>query len=373
MGFNWQPVKNIDYIINYYKILELAPEASEAEIKAQYKSLAQQYHPDKFQKAGEEIRVLSAKKMSLIAEAYAILSKPETKSLYDLQLQKFQKDKPKCISEDGIAILDLSSESLSLDFLISGQVKFDFQETQESKANLLIGFNPMVLDMMEKAYQADVNNEDIKKAYLEQLTKKKLHLDWQERFAWQELGVMNSSDIKVSGVLDYLSAVEKKLEQVQNQLNKNAEVRLLGVETQPLLLSDNRSINQASENSLSVVKEEITKVFSERKEKLIKIAQEKQEFLNKYLKVRTCKMLVDHEGKDLSLVLYQEDNTVLVQLVLMFDTEGNPCPLESCEDLRDKNIDAISEYKMKVYALKFNPEIDLILQALEYLNELVQE
>lgn len=260
-----------------------------------------------------------------------------------------------------------------MDFLISGQVKFDFQETQESKANLLIGFNPMVLDMMEKAYQADVNNEDIKKAYLEQLTKKKLHLDWQERFAWQELGVMNSSDIKVSGVLDYLSAVEKKLEQVQNQLNKNAEVRLLGVETQPLLLSDNRSINQASENSLSVVKEEITKVFSERKEKLIKIAQEKQEFLNKYLKVRTCKMLVDHEGKDLSLVLYQEDNTVLVQLVLMFDTEGNPCPLESCEDLRDKNIDAISEYKMKVYALKFNPEIDLILQALEYLNELVQE
>lgn len=102
MGFNWQPVKNIDYIINYYKILELAPEASEAEIKAQYKSLAQQYHPDKFQKAGEEIRVLSAKKMSLIAEAYAILSKPETKSLYDLQLQKFQKISQNVLVKTGL-------------------------------------------------------------------------------------------------------------------------------------------------------------------------------------------------------------------------------------------------------------------------------
>lgn len=373
MGFNWQPVKNIDYIINYYKILELKDNATEAEIKAQYKSLAQQYHPDKFHKAGEEIRVLSAKKMNLISEAYAVLGKSESKALYDQQLAKFQKEKPKCISEDGIAILDLSGESLSLDFLISGQLKFDFQETQESKANLLIGFNPVVLDMMEKAYVADVNNEEIKKAYLDQLIKKKLYLDWQERFAWQELGVMNSSDIKVSGVLDYVGAVEEKLTKVENQLNQNAKVRLLGVDTQPLLLSDNRSISQSGENSLSVVTAEISKALSERKEKLLKIAQEKQEFLTKLLKVRTSKVLVEHEGKDLSLVLYQEDNSVLVQLVLTFDLDGNPLPLESCEDLRGKNIDQISDYKMKVHALKFNPEIDLILQALEYLTEVVQE
>ena len=118
MGFNWQPVKNIDYIVNYYKILEISPESTSDEIKTQYKSLAQQYHPDKFQKAGEEIRILSAKKMALIAEAYSVLGKPKAKSIYDLQLAKFQKEKPKCVSDDGIAILDLSGESLSLDFLI---------------------------------------------------------------------------------------------------------------------------------------------------------------------------------------------------------------------------------------------------------------
>lgn len=100
MGFKINAVKNISYVINYYSVLELPEDSSDIEIKKQYKTLAAQYHPDKFQTAGEEIKSLSNKKMTLILEAYQILSNPESKKTYDVLLSKFKKDKPKSISRD---------------------------------------------------------------------------------------------------------------------------------------------------------------------------------------------------------------------------------------------------------------------------------
>lgn len=89
MAFNWKPIKNIDYIINYYKILEIDEQASTDDIKKQYKKLATEYHPDKFQKAGSEIQSLSSKKMSFIQEAYNILGTDFKKQIYDKELAIF--------------------------------------------------------------------------------------------------------------------------------------------------------------------------------------------------------------------------------------------------------------------------------------------
>jgi len=54
----------------YYKILELPPNASDDEIKKAYKKLAMKYHPDKNPDNKEE----SEKKFKEIAEAYEILT-----------------------------------------------------------------------------------------------------------------------------------------------------------------------------------------------------------------------------------------------------------------------------------------------------------
>jgi uncharacterized membrane protein YkvA (DUF1232 family) len=58
-----------------YKILCLERGASEQEIKAAYKRLAAQYHPDKVQHLGKELQELAHKKFVAIQEAYDALIK----------------------------------------------------------------------------------------------------------------------------------------------------------------------------------------------------------------------------------------------------------------------------------------------------------
>jgi DnaJ-domain-containing protein 1 len=58
-----------------YKILDVQHGASKQEIKAAYKSLAAQYHPDKVQHLGKEFQELAHKKFVAIQQAYDTLMK----------------------------------------------------------------------------------------------------------------------------------------------------------------------------------------------------------------------------------------------------------------------------------------------------------
>lgn len=59
----------------YYTVLELEKNASEEDIKRSYKKLALKYHPDK--NPGQE------EKFKEISTAYAVLSDPQKKEVYD--------------------------------------------------------------------------------------------------------------------------------------------------------------------------------------------------------------------------------------------------------------------------------------------------
>ena len=58
-----------------YKILDVQHGASKKEIKAAYKSLAAQYHPDKVQHLGKEFQELAHNKFVAIQRAYDTLMK----------------------------------------------------------------------------------------------------------------------------------------------------------------------------------------------------------------------------------------------------------------------------------------------------------
>ena len=62
---------------DYYEILGVSRGASDKEIKSSFRRLARELHPDVSEQPDAEERFREA------AEAYEVLSKPETRDLYD--------------------------------------------------------------------------------------------------------------------------------------------------------------------------------------------------------------------------------------------------------------------------------------------------
>ncbi|WP_423127453.1 TerB family tellurite resistance protein [Gaoshiqia sp. Z1-71] len=58
-----------------YKILEIAPDAAEEEIKKAYRKMAVKYHPDKVSYLGEEFQHAAKEKFQKVNEAYAQIKK----------------------------------------------------------------------------------------------------------------------------------------------------------------------------------------------------------------------------------------------------------------------------------------------------------
>jgi len=63
--------------MNYYDILEVAPDASYEVIRASYKALSKKYHPDNYGDNGEMMRKIN--------EAFDILSDSKKRSAYDIK------------------------------------------------------------------------------------------------------------------------------------------------------------------------------------------------------------------------------------------------------------------------------------------------
>jgi len=73
----YQKAKQLSTFPNYYDILGISKNATQKEIKNQYRQLVKKWHPDKSNEADAE------KKMSKIIRAYEILSNKERKETYD--------------------------------------------------------------------------------------------------------------------------------------------------------------------------------------------------------------------------------------------------------------------------------------------------
>lgn len=67
---------------DYYKILELEPDASIDQIKSQHRFLVHAWHPDKFPNLEQKAK--AEEKLKEINEAYSTLSDPEKRKMYDL-------------------------------------------------------------------------------------------------------------------------------------------------------------------------------------------------------------------------------------------------------------------------------------------------
>ena len=73
---------NSRIVRTHYDLLGLHPSAEAVEIRRSYRQLSKKYHPDTTELAPSVATV----KFQRLNEAYAILSRPEKRSLYDLKI-----------------------------------------------------------------------------------------------------------------------------------------------------------------------------------------------------------------------------------------------------------------------------------------------
>jgi curved DNA-binding protein CbpA len=77
---------------NLYQVLGLTPGSGESDVRHSYYSLAKRLHPDKF--IEEETKNRAEKLFAAITEAYATLSKAESRAEYDKSLTASSDNKP---------------------------------------------------------------------------------------------------------------------------------------------------------------------------------------------------------------------------------------------------------------------------------------
>ncbi|EAZ90912.1 Heat shock protein DnaJ-like [Crocosphaera chwakensis CCY0110] len=104
---------------SHYAILGLHPSASVIEIRRAYRELSKRYHPD----TTELPSAMATAKFQRLNEAYGVLSNPQKRSLYDLQIgysrlnviqdPSIQRKNPKTGQWSNSAYLDASDRPLS--------------------------------------------------------------------------------------------------------------------------------------------------------------------------------------------------------------------------------------------------------------------
>ncbi len=68
---------------DYYEVLGVAKGASEDEVKKAYRKLAMKYHPDRVSTLADDEKKKSEEKFKEIQEAYAVLSDPQKRQMYE--------------------------------------------------------------------------------------------------------------------------------------------------------------------------------------------------------------------------------------------------------------------------------------------------
>ena len=143
-------------IKDYYKILELEPSASLAEIKKAYRRLALLYHPDK--NGGKEY---AETHFIEIKEAYEVLTTPSKKEIYLQQRWYEQSTGKKNFNTQPVTppyilkqVLDLDKYVSSLDnFRMDKQGLYDYINDILSEGTI---------DQLKKFNEGDVNKEIIR-------------------------------------------------------------------------------------------------------------------------------------------------------------------------------------------------------------------
>ena len=220
---NFNAVHGVDYLIDYYALLDVERGASAEEITKAYRTKQKQYHPDRFQGLAPELLEQAEDQSNLINEAHSVLEDEAKRSEYDQKLADWKKP----LSRRGEVIIDLNESHFSFAALL-GHLNTD-PEAREQEAETLAlqfsGFEKATYEFFRKQAESPTGiPTEFKSAYLEQLERRDLYLSLRERFLWDSMGQRNHAPLPR---LEYREQVQEDLESIKQQALQNVEQQVL--------------------------------------------------------------------------------------------------------------------------------------------------
>lgn len=319
---SYDPVEGVHYIFDRYAFLSsvmkdggqnlsLSPESPAPKIEKAIKLARAMYHPDRQERAGEKMKLEAERMSKLIDDCERFLSNNEIRKLYDDRLASFRKDKPKMVSENGSAIINISEMAVDIDSLLADDVA-DTRE-MEQRIKELTQYDEKRVPQIKSLYDTMPDNPQIKTLYRDALTQKLMYIILLENVAWTKIGVHNRWDKTDSNVMssdEYVSKVEEALQnfadhEIDRQLEQHGYAMQIGMSTPPLLLGfNNAATGTAVMNpaDITAIKDKMKvrakENFTVRADYVREIAQKKQDVLEILATLTPVTALNDHNMDD---------------------------------------------------------------------------
>lgn len=274
----------IDYIFDRYAYLEVAPSATQEELRQVIRRRRAENHPDKLQHVSEAIQKTAARARELLDDCARVLLDDELRRLYDAKLAEYRESEPHLVSTSGTPLLDPTRFRLDLDYLLQSQVE-DLAHLQAYAAQMS-GHDERRLEKARNRFARDRADLDNREDLREALTRKLTYLGALEDFYWQKAGVMGGTSLNEDhGAVSpehFVRQLEKNLVRIADQagtavLQRNAYASLGFT---PVLLLTAEGHESGTGPQAHELTTQVVKAFQARAEDLRELVEQKSRVID---------------------------------------------------------------------------------------------
>lgn len=152
---------------DYYDILELTPDATQAQIKEQFRFLINAWHPDKFPNKKQKLQ--AEKRTKSLNEAYSILKDSGKRSRYDATRSRSQSEQSQSRSTN--------NQNTSR----ADQQRHQERQTHKKRQTYANGNRRKTQQQKQQAYQAEQQNHQKRRSYYEHERETKAEERWRKK------------------------------------------------------------------------------------------------------------------------------------------------------------------------------------------------
>ena len=370
-------VEGIDYLNDYYGILQIPQTATQEEIKKALTNRRAEWHTDR--RLPKKTKQDAPEMVGLFQLAEDILLEPQLKEIYDAKYDSFEIKRTNHVVPQ--VITEPDQKKVSLEHLLSGKQLDTAKISDWAKKES--GYNEDTLQSMKNAHET-TKDSSVKQLYVEELNKKFQYLLSLEDIAWVQAGLLgrksNLQD-KIQSPIQYLQHLEvEAINIIIQDIPTGIEQRLLAYDQGSQLLiagpineSSTLSPDEIKQEVSTNVREQVSARFLEGFEGVKEIAKQRQEVTEELLDFTQFEYLQQTSQEDLTYDVFLIGKNGSIMSNYKFDLEnGTSIPTTNYAG-QNLNVARELDFKNNSILIHHNPNFggNNLMEPLHVLNNLI--